>query len=389
MIAAYNLASLKNLHVQKEVKGWSKQDLITKEQNDVIKREYPCALYHPNILIRILLFAATLLGLFGATGLLLLAMDGADSENAFAGAAVFGGICAVVMLEIFVTAKQHYKSGVTEALLYYAEGFIIGGILIMLDPENNTQIAYLFLIIFSIAAIRYLDLISTVCAVLSFAYIIFNTCYKMGGVVQQIIPFVMMIVFGLIYFATRVMKQKDNLQPWSDALLIVESISLLIMYCGGNYFVVREASIERMGLYLEDGQDIPFAFLFYGLTVIIPVAYLYFGIKRKNIVLIRISLIVIAFSVFTFKYYFSLGLPEITLTIAGVFLIGISLLLLNYLKIIRHGFTRENHLPEKWADMNVEAVVISQTLGGNEIKIDDAPVQGSGDVGGGGSSDSF
>lgn len=388
MIVAYNLVSLKNLLIQKEVKGWMKQDLITPEQNSVIKKEHPCQFYHPNILIRIALFAATLLGLFGATGLLILAMDGADSENAFASAAVFAGFCAIGILEIFVGSKAHYKSGVTEALLYYAEGFLIGGLMILFET-SELQAAYIMLVIFALAALRYLDLISTLCAILSFAYIIFFTCYNIGGIAQQIIPFVMIIVFGLIYFLIRRLKQQDTFQPWYDALLIIESVSLLMVYCGGNYFVVRELSIEMMGLYLEDGQDIPFAFIFYALTVIIPVAYLYFGIKRKDIVLIRVSLLVIAFSVFTFKYYFSLGHPEITLTIAGVILIGISLLLLNYLKVIRSGFTRENHLPEKWGDMNVEAIVISQTLGGNEIKVGDSPVQNGGDFGGGGSSDSF
>lgn len=387
MIAAYNLVSLKNLLVQKEVKGWMKQALITPEQNAVIQKEYPCQFYHPNILIRVALFAATLLGLFGATGLLILLMD-AFSENTFASAAVFAGFCAIGMLEIFVGTKSHFKSGVTEALLYYAEGFIIGGLMILFET-SETQAAYIMLIIFSVAAIRYLDLISTLCAVLSFAYIIFFTCYNIGGLAQQIIPFVMILTFGSIYFLIRRFKQQDAFQPWYDALLIIESVSLLIVYCGGNYFVVRELSIEMMGLYLEDGQDIPFAFIFYALTIIIPIAYLYFGIKRKDIVLIRVSLIVIAFSVLTFKYYFSLGHPEITLTIAGIILIGISLLLLNYLKVIRSGFTRENHLPEKWADMNVEAIVISQTLGGNEIKVGDAPVQSGGDFGGGGSSDSF
>jgi uncharacterized membrane protein YgcG len=144
-----------------------------------------------------------------------------------------------------------------------------------------------------------------------------------------------------------------------------------------------------MGLNIEEGGDIPFAFIFYALTVLIPVAYLYIGIKKKDVVLLRVSLVVIAFSAFTFKYYFSFGHPEITLTIAGLTLLTVSILLLNYLKITRHGFTRENLLTEKWGNMNVEAFVISQTMGGNQSKIEQQSIPGGGESGGGGASSSF
>nr|HPH46284.1 hypothetical protein [Chryseolinea sp.] len=107
-------------------------------------------------------------------------------------------------------------------------------------------------------------------------------------------------------------------------------------------------------------------------------------------ILLRVSLIVIAFSVFTFKYYFSLGHPEITLTLAGAILLGITLLLFNYLKTIRHGFTRENHLAEKWGNLNLQAFIVSQTLGGNQT-VANEPMEtgGGGSFGGGGSTDSF
>jgi hypothetical protein len=387
-MVAYNQMGLKNLHVQKEVKRWMKQDLISKDQYELIGTQYPSSFYHPNVLIRILLWAAGVLGLLAATGLMVLIMD-SSSDTSIAAACIFGGVCAIVVLEVLISTKAHYKSGLTEALLYYAALFIIIGIL-MASKADDAFYPYLSFILLAIAAIRYLDLLCTAGAVLSFAYIIFNTLYNIGGgTTQQFIPFAIMIVFAALYYLVHHLKSKETITPWYDVLLVIESLSLLLAYCGGNYFIVRELSTEMMGLYLDEGQDIPFAVFFYSLTVLIPVLYLYFGIKRKDIVLIRVSLVVVAFSVFTFKYYFSLGHPEITLTLAGAILVAISLLTLNYLKVVRHGYTRENHLPEKWADMNVEAIVIAQTLGGNQIKVDDAEPRGGGDFGGGGSSDNF
>ena len=104
--------------------------------------------------------------------------------------------------------------------------------------------------------------------------------------------------------------------------------------------------------------------------------------------LIRTSLIVLAFSVFTFKYYYGFNHPEITLTVAGIFLLGTSLALLNYLKRMKAGYTRENLLSEKWANMNAEAFIISQTMGGNQIKQESFQGEG-GSFGGGGASGNF
>ena len=105
--------------------------------------------------------------------------------------------------------------------------------------------------------------------------------------------------------------------------------------------------------------------------------------------MLRVSLVVLAFSVFTFKYYFSLGHPEITFTLAGTILLSITILLLNYLKIIRNGFTRENILAEKWANLNAEGFIISQTMGGNQVTVKEQFKGGGGSFGGGGASSGF
>jgi hypothetical protein len=246
----------------------------------------------------------------------------------------------------------------------------------------------LSLIVCIIAAIRYADLIATICSVGSFAGLIFLEMYKIGGVAQNLIPFAFLIIFTVGFFITRKFKSTKALAHWEDCLILVEVLCLLLVYVAGNYFVVRELSVHMLDLYLEEGQDIPFAFIFYGLTIIIPAAYLFFGIRNKDIILLRVSLLVLAFSVFTFKYYFSLGHPEISLTLAGIIMTSIAMGLFRYLRTPKHGFTRENLLGEKWAGANPEAFVISQTLGGNIAT--EGPQAGSGGhSSGGGSSDAW
>ena len=389
MTFAYNPAWLRNLHIIKACKSWVDHELITADQLIAIRQEHPSDFYHPNLFIRILLFAATLIALSGVTGLVALMFgELIDNETAAATLMLLYGIASFVVLDrVFIHNSRHYKSGVTEAVLYHAIGFTICGAAWMSDFDA-TVITFLCLVVFAFAAFRYLDLISTVCAFGALAYFIFSQLYQAGGIMQQIIPIALIVLFTPGYFLIKRIQKSPKTEAWDDVLLVLESLSLLLVYAAGNYLVVRELSESLMGLSVEPGSDIPFAFLFYGLTVIIPVVYLYFGLKQKDLVLIRVSLLVVAFSVFTFKYYFSLGHPEISLTLAGALLLTVTLSLFRYLKTPRNGYTRENLLKEKWANANLESFIVSQTLGGNEVT---APEQqgGGGSFGGGGSTDSY
>lgn len=385
MSHAYNQTSLYNLAVIKDSKRWYEQNLIEEAQFKNIELNYPCSFYHPNILIRVLLFLATLIALSGLTGLLSIIIIDSNENTSQIGCLIYGVVSFVILDRVTIRQNHHHKSGITEALLYHACGFTIVALSWMAD-FNFYVVLLTCLLVFSFAAIRYLDLLTTVAATGSFAAILFYSCYQAGGVLQQIIPFVFIVCFGFLYAVAK--KVRSRMMSWSNNTMIVEAISLLLVYAAGNYFVVRELSVNLMGLNILPGEDVPFAFLFYALTLILPLSFVYMGIKQKDILILRVSLITIAFTVFTFKYYYGFGHPEISLTIAGAFVFGIAMLLFNYLKTVRGGFTRENHLVEKWGNLNLQAFVISQTLGGNDTgnKIETG---GGGSFGGGGSTDGF
>ncbi len=388
MRSVYNEEWLHSLRVIKESKTWLKSKLISEAQFKGITEVYKAGFYHPNFVIRILIFIATLLGLSGVTGVLALIILDTNETVISIGSMLYGIGSFAFLDRAIIKNSNHYKSGLTEALIYHACGFTIAGFAGLIDFAI-LPILFGAAVVTGYAAYRYLDLVTTTSSFLLVAYIIFHVLYEMGGIAQMIIPFAFILIFTPTYFFIARLRKKQGAEIWQNNLLLIESLLLLVIYLAGNYLVVRELTINLMGLTLEPGQDIPFAFLFYILTLLIPVLYLYFGIKRKKMVLIRVSLLVIAFSVFTFKYYYGFNLPEISLTVAGIMLLGISLMLFNYLKTIRSGFTRENLLSEKWASMNAEAFIISQTMGGNQVKVDDSFQGQGGDFGGGGSSGSF
>jgi hypothetical protein len=379
---AYNKTSLFNLTVVREMKQWFSQGMIRDEQFSKITEAYSSSLYSPNVAIRILLFMASLMALLTGAGLFSLSFD--FSEDATGIALVFYASVSFIFLEVlFIKNNKHYKTGVTEAVLYHSIGCTIFTIEMLSDSVYTSLIVALLL--FSFSSIRYLDLVSTVGALVCTGWLLFITLYDCGGVFQQVIPFVFILKFLAIYFLVVIVEKKFDLYFWKHVILMTKVFCLLAIYLAGNYFVVQNLNESMLGI---EGP-ISFSWLFYSLTVLIPVIYLYIGVRYKSIVLLRISLAAIAFSAFTFKYYFSFGHPEITLTIAGAAVLGITLLILNYLKTMKRGYTRENIFSEKWSNLNVEAFVISQTMGGNTVEVQDQDLGGGGSFGGGGASDSF
>jgi uncharacterized membrane protein YidH (DUF202 family) len=299
------------------------------------------------------------------------------------------GFAAFMILERAFIRNNHYKSGVTEGIAYMACGLVIVGVAMLVDFDEITLIQLTCLVVFAFAAFRYLDLMLTLAFMFTLSWMIFYHSFEAGGVFKSIIPFVFMITFSGFYFFIRKFKT-DNLKLWSDNLLILEVCSLVLIYAGGNYLVVRELSVEMMDLVVEPGEDIPFALLFYFFTVAIPTGYLWAGIKTKNVVLIRVGLVTLAFSVYTFQHYFLSDYIEIFLMIAGGLLIIATILFMRNLKEIRNGFTSENILSSSWANLNVEAFIISQTMGGNQPeKVEVKETGGGGSSGGGGASTSF
>ena len=173
----------------------------------------------------------------------------------------------------------------------------------------------------------------------------------------SMIPFLMIGIFLGLFFGSRMLQRKADMLLWENHFVLFDTLALLLIYLAGNYFVVREMSVDMMGLDLKEGADIPFAFLFYILTFLIPVLYLAIGVIKKYTLLIRVGVLTILLSVVTIKYYYNIGYPEVTVTLAGGVLILISLSLMKYLKQSRNGFTREKILSRTWEDSNLAAFV--------------------------------
>jgi hypothetical protein len=287
--------------------------------------------------------------------------------------------------QFIIKEKKHYKSGVSEAGYYTGLSFMYFALL-GLDIDHPTVYFVAALVVCACATIRYMDLISLIAVIACIVALIFLVFEP----IIAILPFIMMCAFLGLFLVSQWLQKRADTMIWEDHFILFDSLALLLIYLGGNYFVVRELSIEMMNVRLEAGQDIPFAFLFYAFTFLIPLAYLGYGIAKKSILFIRVSLLVLTLSVITIKYYYSMGQPAVTVTVAGGLLIVISLVLIRYLKQRRKGYTRDQIFKSKWDNADLAAFIASQSLGGHQINETETNITGQGgEFGGGGASGEF
>ncbi len=396
---AYNQTFINNLAILKKAKQWYAHGFISAEQMAVILKKYHVDFYDPNIFVKIGLFIFTTITISATLGFYVLfaftASNGLEFSDLFPiiTSIIFATGC-VAALELFIRNKMIYRSGVDEALLYSAYGFILSAVLFIVDSDssNGMLIAFILFLPFLIAGcIRYIDSISSILTVLCVYAIYFLTLLNLGDIAKLIMPFALMFLSAVIYLFVKKQKKNEAFLPWRNCFIAAESIALIIFYLSCNYFVIRESSIEFFDMNLAEGEDIPLAFVFYTLTALIPIGYIFIGLKNKDKISLWIGLLLVAIAVLTFKYYFSLGHPEVTLTIAGMIMILIAYFSIRYLKTDKLGITFKEDVDEdNFLKTNAEALVIAQSFSQQVHTPQQANNDlGGGDFGGGGSGGKF
>jgi hypothetical protein len=357
---AYNHADLDNRIVQEQADEASVKSCITREEDSQIRGAYPANFYTPNIYIRIGLFLLTVVIALFSLGLFAMITD--PGNHGIGILLIFSGAVCYGVLEYLVYSKKHFRSGVDDALLWIAIGLIATGIIWYTDPIVLTQYVVIFILAFY-GSLRFADHVMSLVTYAALLGFVFNVAMKLGTSGKTIIPFLVMAVSVAAYFFSTSLHSKERLRHYHSCLTLIRAASLISFYLAGNYFVVRELSINMLGLSLQPGASIPLGWLFWILTVCIPFFYIYRGVQKKDTIFLWVGLGLIAATVFTIRNYYHILPLEWALVIGGLLLIAVSYALIRYLKIPRHGFssqeTDDSHL---LATLHIESLVIAETF---------------------------
>jgi hypothetical protein len=393
---AYPKESLLNLEILDESKEWLGKKIISEDQYSEIKKKHPHNLFIPNVFVRIGLFVLTIILVNAALGLFSMLFIVVDnySDGVIAGFAIFYGVVIMAGLELAIANKKTFKAGIDDGLLYLGIGSLIFGVCFLfndpIDSSNNELFFYSLIALpfFASAAIRYLDNIMVACAFICFNLLTFSLTIKLGSVGKAVIPFLIMISSAAVYFIAKKNAKKDEVHFWRLNLKVLQFLALITFYFAGNYFVVRELSVDMFDLNLQEGQDIPLGFVFHITTVIVPIGYLYFGGKLKDKIIFWSGLFTIVLSALTFKYYYSLGHHSVSLTLAGLAMSLITWFAIKYFTPSKGGVTseKEDELISSDAEALIQTFSFSQKT---EVTSAAKTDFGGGDFGGGGAGGNY
>lgn len=388
----YDKNSLNNLALAEEANSLETAGFISKEQKNLIKKELPAFKRQSNILVRLgffLLGAFFYLSICGVIALL--GLTGSNSER------IFFNVCCYIFAAVgfagaeILTKQKYYGHGLDDA-------FILGAILnIGLAVSINTEgyelnIAFFVALTSFLMYRRYLHLIALLVFCLAASGVLFYGMFELGTIGKTILPFVIMLVSAAFYFLTKRIINSLKETYYYNGLLLANSFCLILFYLSCNYLVVRELSVALLGNEVLPGHDIPFAVFFYAFTFIIPIVYLVQALKTRDRIMLWISFLAIAFSIYTIRFYYSVLPIEVALTIGGLVLFTIAYFSIRKLKDNEVGLTfKPDRINNSNAILNAEALIIASAFGMKpQAKPENSPMDfGGGGFSGGGSEGTF
>lgn len=387
----FNKEWLANERIQEQAEKAFNLGEINTEEVGRIKEAYPHGFYTPNLFIRIGLLILTLIIASFSGGLIsLVLMDFKAIESP--GYLLFLGILTYAALEVIVREKHHFRSGADDALIWTSAGLLLTGCLWsaedLLNRYEELAVAGFVFILGLYYTLRFADVLMAMITTGALAAIAFFLWKNMDFYAMQTMPFLMITAAIILYIYFHRLEHYPPAVYYQNCLQVSKLISLLLFYAAGNYFVVREIGAEMNTASHLTITEIPMAWFFWMWTFLIPVFYISWGIRKRDVLILRTGMVLVAIAGFTLKNYYHIMSGEALLTIIGAVLVFAAYMVIRYLKTPKHGLTSEEVSDGNVMDkIQVESLIVAETL--SPVQGPDPGRFGGGSFGGGGSSGDF
>lgn len=353
---AYNKELLANGFLVSEAKTLYKMKFISKSQLADIATQLPLLQSNRNILVRIGFF---LLGCFlfssvmGSVIMLFMPI----LDNNYKAMVYFYALIGLVGAEL-LAAKKYHKHGLDDAFILSMQATFYAAI--GFSYEASLPIFIAMLVVGILACIRYVHTLSALISCIGLVGLLFNLITEQHLMATLFLPFVGFLLAIGIYFVYRKLHSNPKNYLYTNALLVTKVFGLVLGYFSLNYMVVRELSQSLMNITVEEGADIPLAFLFYGLTFLVPLLYIGYSIYTKDRMMLIVGILTLGYSFFTIRYYYQLMPLEIALLLGGIVLFVIVFMAIRLLKNKETGVTFK---PDRSSDssllLNTQALILS------------------------------
>lgn len=384
----YNKAWLSNLTVLENVKRDYEEGLIPDSEWAAIKAKYSHGFYIPHLFIRAGLFFLTVITCIFSSGFLSLMLADSGFIDSY-GWILFLAIAHYVALEVTVQQKFHFRSGVDDALLWIFMGLLTIAYIMGTDADETPLVLAIFIFVVSaLLAVRFADTLMSLLVYLSALAAVFFLWKELGAWGISTMPFILMAFSGSVYRLVKKNLNNPKTAVYQNSMSVLQIAGLLSLYAAGNYFAVKELGDMLNG---TESKSIPFGWFFWAWTVGMPVVYIFFGVKQKNVILLRTGLLLIAVAAATYKTYYQLMPLEFTLLLCGAAAVVISYFLIRYLQSPKYGFTYKKLSAAYLMDeLKVESLIVSESFAETGIPPANTGTEfGGGQFGGGGASSRY
>jgi hypothetical protein len=207
---------------------------------------------------------------------------------------------------------------------------------------------------------------------------------------RTLLPIILFIVAAIIYRITSIANHKQYFRHYRYCLKMARFLSLILLYASVNYFVVRELSAMLFGRSINSVSSIPGGWFFWTMTIFLPCVYIVRGLQTKDRLLLHTGILLIAATVFTVRYYYSIAPLEEVMSVAGLFMILSAYMAIKFLKSPKFGLADTEPVPGIQHDgLQLEAIIVAETLPKNPAPGSDGFQFGGGSSGGGGATGGF
>lgn len=385
MKKVYDETLLKNDYAHALAQRLFKEQRLTPAQYEQIKKLHAEQPYSPNFFVKILLFLFGCVAFGFGGSFLSLFLLGAFTE-AYAVTSLLYGFTMLLVLLSFIKQRKLYFSGIDNAFIYGILGCCLPLLFNIYDILKIQEIwvgALIMLPLFLLCVYFFGEPLVALGAFLLAIFVMASLAMK-HPLGKALLPFILMLCSGVAYAVLRRFEYKPHAFYWQIATRWVQIAALIVAYLSGNYYVVREANAALNNL-PSPAPEIAFASIFWTLTFLIPVAYLYMGFRWRQILLLVLGLLGLIGAGVTVRMYHALLPLEWALVLGGGVCVGLTIGFIRLLKAPRLGFSYE---PESTSRVGLETMILSQLTKNNQ-SADHGVQLGEGDFGGGGAGEKY
>ena len=380
---AYNRTWLYNQQLTQQLSEAFREQLIDENSFRKAIAEKENQLYTPNLLIQFGMGVLTIVICIAVAALV--ALSALDSRSLIGFALSFGVLCYAA-LEILVWVKKYFNAGIDNVLLI---AILIATLTSVSDNDQVLSFGIIGFIVSAYLSYRFVDGLMAVFSFGALLLIFVGICLHHGW--MNLLPFLLMAISLIVLMVAKKLKDNFKFILFQKIFTCLYIAGLIAFYAAGNYFVIDKlfqsnSSYSDINIKL----NAVLAAIFWICSVAIPAIYIWYGIRKKDIILLRTGIVLVAAAVFTIRYYHSFLPIDLALSLAGIMLIALSHWLIKFLSTAKSGYSSKQSNKPNSTLLNLEALILAETFAQTGTHTNTNPTNfGGGSGGGGGASGAF